>query len=138
MRLSAVVSPRQACPTFASPREYRQPQLICMKLLTDWCSGTHSSTKGATGISLMLSTFWYSAWRITSVRRSLLGALGLFILSAMPTQDVSPVRAQTAVAQTSPLAQPSRKPSRREDLELAASNWEQRAKAEKDSNKRAE
>ena len=86
----------------------------------------------------MLSTSTYSARRIVSVRRSLLGALGLFGLSVVPTQDVSPVSAQTAVAQATPISQPARRPSRREDLVAAAANLEQRAKAERDANRRAE
>ena len=86
----------------------------------------------------MLSTSTCSARRIVSVRRSLLGAAGLFALAAAPTQDVSPVSAQTAVAQATPIAQPSRTRAQRQDLESAAAVLEQRAKAERDANKRGE
>lgn len=86
----------------------------------------------------MLSTSMSSARRIVSVRRSLLGAIGLFSIAAVPTRDVSTVSAQTAVAQATPAAQPTRKPSRRQDLETYAASLEQRARAEKDATRRAE
>src|SRR5688572_9291043 len=79
-----------------------------------------------------------SARRITSIRRLLLGAIGLFAASAAPTNGVSSITAQTAVTQAAPTAQPARKVTRREDLEIAAANFEQRAKSERDSKKRAE
>jgi len=86
----------------------------------------------------MLLTSMSSARRIVSVRRSLLGAIGLFSIAAVPTRDVSTVSAQTAVAQATPAAQPTRRPSRRQDLETYAASLEQRAKAEKDPTRRAE
>ena len=86
----------------------------------------------------MLSTSMSSARRIVSVRRSLLGAIGLFSIAAVPTRDVSTLSAQTAVAQATPAAQPTRRPSRRQDLETYAASLEQRAKAEKDPTRRAE
>ena len=86
----------------------------------------------------MLSTSMSSARRIVSVRRSLLGAIGLFSIAAVPTSDVSTVSAQTAVAQATPTAQPTRRPSQRKDLEAYAASLEQRAKAERDATRRAE
>ncbi len=86
----------------------------------------------------MLSISRCSARRIVSVRRTLLGAAGLFALAAVPTQDVSPVSAQTAVAQATPVAPPQRSRAKREELESAAAVLEQRAKAERDANKRSE
>ena len=86
----------------------------------------------------MLLTSMSSARRIVSVRRSLLGAIGLFSIAAVPTRDVSTLSAQTAVAQATPAAQPTRRPSRRQDLETYAASLEQRAKAEKDPTRRAE
>jgi hypothetical protein len=86
----------------------------------------------------MLSTSTNSARRIVSVRRSLLGAAGLFALSAAPSQGISPALAQTAVAQATPITAPERRPSRRQDLEQAAAVLEQRAKAERDAGRRSE
>jgi protein involved in polysaccharide export with SLBB domain len=86
----------------------------------------------------MLSFSMYSARRIVTVRRSLLGALALFAVAAVPTKDVSPIAAQTAVAQATPIAPPERRISNRQDLEMAAANFEQRSKVEKDATKRAE
>ena len=86
----------------------------------------------------MLSTSTNSARRIVSVRRSILGAVGLFALSASPGQGISPVLAQTAVAQATPITAPARRASRREDLEQAAAVLEQRAKAERDAGRRSE
>ena len=86
----------------------------------------------------MLSTSTNSARRIVSVRRSLLGAVGLFGLSASPGPGISPVLAQTAVAQATPITAPARRASRREDLEQAAAVLEQRAKAERDADRRSE
>lgn len=86
----------------------------------------------------MLSTSRTSARRTRSFRRSLFGAIGLLGLGAVPSEQVTPISAQTAVAQATPVASAARKPSRREDLETAAANLQQRARSEKDADRRAE
>jgi hypothetical protein len=86
----------------------------------------------------MLSHSTSSGRSITSVRRSLLGVIGLFAAAAAPTDAVSSGAAQTVVAQPPAVAQPARRVTKREDLETAAANFEQRAKSEKNRDKRAE
>ena len=86
----------------------------------------------------MFSYSTSSARNITSVRRSLLGVIGLFAASAAPTNAVSSGAAQTAVAPPPAVAQPARRVTKREDLEAAAANFELRAKSERNHDKRDE
>ena len=88
------------------------------------------------GTSLMLSTLSNSARRIAMIRRSLLGAFGLCAATSAPIAGIPTVGAQATVAQATPAAQPTRRMSRREDLETGAKNLELRARSEKDAGKR--
>ena len=70
------------------------------------------------------------------IRRSLLGAFGLCAATSAPIAGIPTVGAQATVAQATPAAQPTRRMSRREDLETGAKNLELRARSEKDAGKR--
>ena len=77
-----------------------------------------------------------SARRIASIRRSRLGALGLFVLASSFLAGGSLLGAQTASAQVTPVATPDRISAKRTILEEAAQNLEKLARSEKDAGKR--
>jgi len=93
-----------------------------------------TSTKTATGISLMLSTLKASARRIATVRRSLLIASGVVVVSA-GAPLAADAFAQTSSPPPAPTEVSTRKP-KRDELETFAKNLERRALTEKDRGRR--
>ena len=104
--------------------------------LTKICAIVCSSTKGATGVGAMQSTFVRLSRRFGRMRRSpalLALVTAVAVGLELPAQSTS----QPTPAQAAPAAEPTRRSPKRADLEAAAAMLEQRARTEKDGDRRS-